>query len=81
MFAWLPLLRAHTDGPAEAGRRCCGPDAPAGFYDLGHGAVLGYFPRALEHLARLLPALMGLPWQVSSRGPPPLPRGVPWARV
>jgi hypothetical protein len=36
----------------------------AGWYDLGRGAVLGYFPRALEHLSRLLPALNALPWEV-----------------
>jgi hypothetical protein len=36
----------------------------AGWYDLGGGGALGYFPSALAHLERLLPALMGLPWQV-----------------
>jgi hypothetical protein len=35
------------------------------------GAILGYFPRALEHLSRLLPALNALPWQVSSEHLPP----------
>jgi hypothetical protein len=40
----------------------------AGWYDLGEGAVLGYWPRALDHLARrLTPALMSLPWEVRVR--------------
>ncbi|GBF96005.1 DNA repair protein [Raphidocelis subcapitata] len=35
----------------------------AGWYALGAGAYLGYFPSALAHLTRRLPELLALPWE------------------